>query len=169
MARKRCCGIIDQEPCCLKFYPEKQTCQEPVIVQMEELEAIRLKDIAGLDQADCAASMGISRATFQRILRSAHFKVATALLGGQQIIITGGNYLMRNRVFECLDCGKNWEEEPCSAGGRHGYEIACPSCGSMQKSKVDEDGNKTACGGGHQHHGQGGCCGGHKHGEEKQS
>jgi transcription elongation factor Elf1 len=67
---------------------------------------------------------------------------------------------MENRKFECVACGHQWEEQPCVAGGKHGYEIACPQCGSMQKAKIASDGSKTVCGG-HQHHRQPGCCGGH--------
>ena len=75
---------------------------------------------------------------------------------------------MKNRKFLCLDCGEQWEVEPCTAGGKHGYEIPCPKCGSMQKTRVEADGSQTACGGAHQHgqghsHGNGHCCcGGHK-------
>lgn len=163
MARKRCCGRIEQMPCCRRFSPEDQENPQTVTVLLEELEAIRLKDMVGLEQVDCAATMGVSRATFQRILRSARSKVATALVEGQQIIFEGGNYQMTNRVFECTDCGKRWEEPPCTAGGKHGYELACPGCGSMKKVKIDEAGEKIACGG-HQQHGHGGCCGGHHHG-----
>ena len=64
---------------------------------------------------------------------------------------------MENRVFECLDCGETWEVEPCSKGGKHGYEIACPKCASMRKTKIDK-GVKHTCGGAEHHdHGDGGC------------
>ena len=106
MARKRCCGIIEQIPGCRRFLPDSPPAGR-INVLLEEIEAIRLKDIAGLDQAECAAAMGVSRATFQRILQAARVKVATALIGGYQIIFNGGNYQMRNRVFECVDCGEN--------------------------------------------------------------
>jgi predicted DNA-binding protein (UPF0251 family) len=161
LARKRCCGIIDKTPCCHRFLPEGKSDFDTVKVLYEELEAIRLRDIDGLDQTACAALMGLSRATFQRVLRSARIKVATALLEGNQIIFERGNYSMRNRTFECVDCGKTWEEQPCAAGGQHGYQIACPKCGSMKKSKIEEDGSKSACSE-RQHFG--GCCGGRHHG-----
>lgn len=162
MARQRCCGIIDFMPCCRRFTADDRDAAATVTVTLEEIEAIRLKDQLGYDQMECAASMGLSRATFQRILRSARHKVATALIEGHHIVFEGGNYQMRDRTFECIDCGKRWTEQPCSAGGKHGYEIACPHCGSMKKMKINEEGTKTMCGGHHGHnHGQGGCCGGH--------
>lgn len=70
---------------------------------------------------------------------------------------------MKNRKFECQDCSYTWEVEPCTKGGKHGYEIACPKCGSMKKIKIDESGQKHVCGGGshhgHEHGHGGGCCG----------
>lgn len=71
---------------------------------------------------------------------------------------------MANRVFECVDCAQVWEEPPCTEGGKHGYEIACPKCGSMKKLKINK-GEKHACGGAdhahsheHSHGSSGGCC-----------
>lgn len=163
MPRKRCCGIIDEEPCCRRFSPAGRPSGATITVALEELEAIRLKDLVGLDQAACAESMGLTRATFQRLLASARRKVAQALTEGHSIQFEGGVHRMRNRIFECADCGKRWEEPPCTEGGKHGWELACPACGSMKKLKVAEDGAKTACGGQSQHgHGHGhGCCGHH--------
>ncbi len=164
MGRRRFCGMVDEEPFCRRFFPEGGAERGAVKVSVEEYEAIRLKDLAGLDQQAAAAAMGLSRPTYQRVLRSARVKVATALVAGQQILIEGGSYIMKNRVFECLECGQRWEESPCTAGGRHGYEIACPKCGGTRKMKVAADGTGTVCGGGQHHHGhgQGGCCGGHR-------
>jgi Mrp family chromosome partitioning ATPase len=63
------------------------------------------------------------------------------------------------RKFECQDCGHIWEVEPCTEGGKHGYEIPCPKCGSMKKIKIEEDGQRHICGGAnHSEHGHGGCC-----------
>ncbi|MCO5387169.1 DUF134 domain-containing protein [Desulfosporosinus sp.] len=161
MPRRRCCGLIDDAIVCQTFIPLGQSCLEEIIIKLEELEAIRLKDKVGLDQVDCAASMGVSRATFQRILGAARSKIASALVEGRPIIIRGGHYLMKNRVFECVGCRHVWEVEPCETGGKHGYEIACPECGSMKKMKLG-NGSKHTCSSRH-HDGQSkpGCCGGH--------
>ncbi|MEI8217204.1 MAG: DUF134 domain-containing protein [Eubacteriales bacterium] len=167
MPRKRCCGKIDEFPNCYKFISDQTDHHEVMRLGMEEIEAIRLKDMEGHDQKTCAMEMGLTRPTFQRILIAARRKIATALVEGQTIHIGGGNYQMKNRVFECLDCGETWEVEPCSEGGRHGYELACPKCGSMNKTKL-VDGQRHACGGAgshekHEHNAEGGgCCGGHK-------
>jgi uncharacterized protein len=53
---------------------------DEVRLTFEETESIRLKDIEGLDQQQCATMMNISRPTFQRVLGSARKKIAGALL-----------------------------------------------------------------------------------------
>ena len=53
----------------------------------EELEALRLKNIMGLDQHDCARKMKTSQSTLQRILSSAYEKITQALVDGKAIKI----------------------------------------------------------------------------------
>ncbi len=56
-----------------------------VCLASDEVEALRLKYVKGLNQYESAAKMGISQSTFQRILSAANVKVANALLSGQAI------------------------------------------------------------------------------------
>jgi uncharacterized protein len=56
---------------------------------------------------------------------------------------------MRDRGFECCDCGQAWEETSCSEGAKHGYELTCPYCGSARKVRFAEDGRKIFCGSKH--------------------
>lgn len=65
---------------------------EEVSMSVEEVEAVRLKDLEGLEQEQGAEKMNISRPTFQRILASARQKIADALLSGKAIRIEGGNF-----------------------------------------------------------------------------
>jgi predicted DNA-binding protein (UPF0251 family) len=65
---------------------------EEIILKIEEAEALRLKDLMGLDQVDCAVEMGISRTTFQRILVEERQKVADALINSKMLVLEGGNY-----------------------------------------------------------------------------
>jgi predicted DNA-binding protein (UPF0251 family) len=81
---------------------------EEVGLLVEEAEAIRLKDLEGLEQEECAQKMNISRSTFSRILDSARQKIADALLNGKAIRIEGGNFEMAVRRFRCLE-GHEWE------------------------------------------------------------
>jgi predicted DNA-binding protein (UPF0251 family)/predicted Fe-Mo cluster-binding NifX family protein len=65
---------------------------EEVCMSVEEAEALRLKDLEGLEQEQGAEKMNISRPTFQRVLASARQKVSDALLNGKAIRIEGGNF-----------------------------------------------------------------------------
>jgi predicted DNA-binding protein (UPF0251 family) len=96
---------------------------EEVQMSIEEVEAIRLKDLEGLEQETGAEKMNISRPTFQRMLASARRKVADALLNGKAIKIDGGNFEMTWRRFRCHR-GHEWElEMPVSA-----VPQSCPEC-----------------------------------------
>ena len=61
-----------------------------VNLTVDELEAIRLADLQGLYQAQAAEKMNVSRQTFGRILKSAHKKIADALLNAKALSIEGG-------------------------------------------------------------------------------
>lgn len=74
-------------------------------LRYEELEAIRLKDLQGLEQEACAERMGVSRPTFHRIISSARNKLARALVEGKAIRIEGGNYKLITDHLRCTDCG----------------------------------------------------------------
>ena len=59
-------------------------------LRLDELEALRLSDLEGLYQETAAARMGVSRATFARILARARKAVATALIEGKLLIVSDG-------------------------------------------------------------------------------
>ena len=63
-------------------------------LSVEEAEALRLKDLEGMEQETAAERMNVSRPTFQRTLASARRKVADAILNGKAIRIAGGNFEM---------------------------------------------------------------------------
>jgi predicted DNA-binding protein (UPF0251 family) len=61
---------------------------EIVELTIEEAEALRLKNIDDLDQAEAAKKMNTSQSTFQRILSSAYKKISEALINGKAIRIS---------------------------------------------------------------------------------
>lgn len=67
------------------------------VLAVDELEALRLKDMEGMEQEECAGRMGISQPTFHRLVTSARKKVATALVEGNAIRIEGGNFRLSGR------------------------------------------------------------------------
>lgn len=100
------------------------------ILKLEELEALRLKDLEGLGQDECADKMEVSRPTFQRILFSAREIIADCLINGKTIHIEGGNYTKNICSITCFDCGNKWTEslENLKSPCRESY--VCPVCGS---------------------------------------
>ena len=60
---------------------------EEVDLSVDELESLRFCDLKNLDQVEAAKKMKISQSTLQRILSSAHQKVADALIKGKAIRI----------------------------------------------------------------------------------
>ena len=63
---------------------------EEVNLTLDELEAVRLADLAELYQEDAAKKMNVSRQTFGNIINSAHKKIADALLNAKALKIEGG-------------------------------------------------------------------------------
>ncbi len=89
------------------FKPDKNNC-ERIVLTLDELEAIRLADLETLDQDAAAEKMEISRATFQRILYSAHKTIADALINGKAIELKGGSYIIADNHCDsdtiCKSC-----------------------------------------------------------------
>ena len=117
---------------------------EEVCVSVDEAEAIRLKDLEGLEQEEGADKMGISRPTFQRMLVSARQKVADALLNGKAIRIEGGNFELAMRRFRCAEDGHEWEISPdASTAG----PPVCPHCQSPNVAPMHPGGfGRGGCG-----------------------
>ncbi len=129
---------VDHIPTTLHFLPapegdgkdENGKNNENVLL-LEEYEAIRLKDLEGLEQEECAEQMQISRPTFQRILATAHQKVADSLIHGKGILISGGNATRGICPVRCLDCGYVWEDR-IETLNREKTDYACPRCHSTR-------------------------------------
>ncbi len=66
---------------------------EVVSIAMEELEALRLVDLKGLQQEEAAFQMGISRRSFWEDLQNARKKVSFALTNGRAIEIKGNGHV----------------------------------------------------------------------------
>lgn len=118
---------------------------EETVLTVDEFESIRLKDLEGLEQEECAKKMNISQPTFHRMVTSARKKIADFLVKGKAIKIKGGNFkivqprMKGGRGFKggfargpggeclCSNCGHREPHEvgiPC-------YAKKCPKCGSL--------------------------------------
>lgn len=58
---------------------------EEVVLAKDEMEAIRLCDLEGLDMVGAASKMEVSKSTVHRLLGSAHKKIADGLISGKAI------------------------------------------------------------------------------------
>ena len=89
MTRPRCKYNIEFYPRAKNFCPDGKVCGKSEIVELkpEEAEALRLKDVRGLDQIRSAKAMKVSQSTFQRVLTVARRKVSEALIKGKEIKI----------------------------------------------------------------------------------
>jgi predicted DNA-binding protein (UPF0251 family) len=76
-------------------------------VTLDGLEALRLADLEGLYHEEAARRMGVSRATFGRVLAEARRAVAGALVDGAALALEGGPVDRRP--------GGRW---PCPVHGR---------------------------------------------------
>ena len=132
MARPTKWRKIENVPTIPYFVPsEKDVGGVPAnTLLVEELEAIRLKDLEGLEQGECADRMQVSRPTFQRILLAAREKVADSLVHGKVIYIDGGNYTRNICPVKCMECGKEWMESYENTIKNGVY--TCPDCGSSK-------------------------------------
>jgi len=152
MPRPRRCRRIGCEPNFTYFKPAgvRRIDLGENVLTVGEFEAIRLKDLEGLDQKECAEKMDISQPTFHRLVLSARKKIADCIANGKAIKIEGGEYVMEPKVGgigrgrgggfaqgpggECLcpSCGYKEAHErgvPC-------YSKKCPKCGaSMTRAK----------------------------------
>lgn len=105
---------------------------EKVELRLDELEAIRLADLEGMHHAAAGKEMGISRATFGRILEAGRRKVAEALNKGKLLQLGGGEVLTaRKRGYACQDCG-----DAFTVPRRSPLPESCPSCNSPKFERV---------------------------------
>jgi uncharacterized protein len=84
---------IRKEPVIRQFSPRGRVGRPGYIdLKLEEFEAIRLADFVGHDQSSAAKKMRISQQTFSRVLKNARQRLAEALIRGDIIRISGGDF-----------------------------------------------------------------------------
>ncbi len=93
---------------------------------IDEYEAIRLADYLGMDHAEAAQEMEISRSTFSRLIEKSRNKMAQFLIDGKELFITGGNIHFRGNVIRCQDCGHMFKTRIETSF------FECPECNSKK-------------------------------------
>jgi uncharacterized protein len=71
---------------------------EDILLEVDEMEAVRLADFEGKYQVDAAEEMGISRQTFGNIIDRAHAKIAEALIRGKALRINCPRFKNKQRI-----------------------------------------------------------------------
>ncbi|NBH73711.1 DUF134 domain-containing protein [Clostridiaceae bacterium] len=93
MPRPTKCRKVCYFPQILEFHPSQgKKTDAPVILTVDEYEAIRLIDKEGLSQEQCCELMQIARTTVQRIYENARKKMASMLVDGLPLRIEGGDF-----------------------------------------------------------------------------
>ncbi|MEA3312094.1 MAG: DUF134 domain-containing protein [candidate division WOR-3 bacterium] len=116
MPRPRKYRMIQSEFGISFFGPKGVPMRELELVSLthEEVEALRLADLEGFYQEEAAQAMGVSRATFGRVLDSARRKLVDALINGKGIQVKGGAYSIADRPVTC----RYWRGRRGWRGGR---------------------------------------------------
>ncbi|MEJ2054426.1 MAG: DUF134 domain-containing protein [Calditrichaceae bacterium] len=142
MPRSKMQKMVHQPPLFTSFKPMgvPRNALNSLPLTLDEYEAIRLADYLGMDHAEAAEEMEISRSTFTRLIEQARKKTAQFLVEGKELYIEGGNVHFRGNILRCKDCGHMFNTDIRSSVSK------CPEC---------ESGNLINLAGGFGH---GRCC-----------
>ena len=104
---------------------------EEVVLEIDELESLRLADYLANSHEEAAAKMKISRATFGRIVEKARNKMVDAILHGKAIKI-GNEFpqeLKEKRAVKCEICGSKQINDS---------SVKNKKCNKCRKNKLGE-------------------------------
>ena len=124
---RRICGL----PRCSRFGPLDGVAEGSVALALEELEAIRLLDLLGCTQEECAGQMGVARSTVQQVYDAARRKLALALVEGRELVIAGGSYELCPHAAGCA--GRDCARRDCPRG-----RCGCGTCHRPIQYKEDD-------------------------------
>ncbi|MCR5581831.1 MAG: DUF134 domain-containing protein [Pseudobutyrivibrio sp.] len=86
------CRIVNGMPGQFGFSPtDSIDMADAVQLTFDEFETIRLLDFNGLTQEQCSKRMGVARTTVTSMYESARRKIASMLVEGRSLVISGGN------------------------------------------------------------------------------
>ena len=124
MARPRKCRKICSIPQNTDFAPANRKCHDTIEMAVDEYEAIRLIDLQGLTQEQCAQQMQVARTTAQAIYASARKKLALCIVKGCHLKIDGGDvHFCDHRSQSCgHGCGHMGHKHATNGLHKRNYE-----------------------------------------------
>lgn len=139
MPRPRSQKKIAYNPEITYFKPSGVRMRDLDVVELtlEEVEALRLKNVEDKDQTECAKIMKTSQSTFQRILSSAEKKMSDGIIFGKAIKINKEEVIMPNMdgtgpagAGPMTGRGKGMMRPGQGLGGSG--DCVCPKCGAKE-------------------------------------
>lgn len=134
MARPHRIRKVNNPPHFKGFRPIGLSDEKPVVLNLEEYEALRLSDFENLGQVEAAKTMNVSRPTYARIYETARRKVAQAFVLGKAIVFEGGKVYFDSQWYSCNACGC-WFNHP----EKNQAVNNCPLCGSTHIEQYHDD------------------------------
>lgn len=98
------------------FGPCNGASAQQVQMTVDEYEVVRLIDLEGYSQHECAQQMHVGRTTVQGIYAEARRKIADALVNGKNIVIKGGYYRLCKK--QDLGCSSHCPKISCKTNKR---------------------------------------------------
>lgn len=93
-----------------------------VNMTVDEYETIRLIDLEGMTQEECAERMNVARTTVQGIYNEARKKLADSLVNGKALWINGGEYRLCDGLGTvCGNCRRHRGGRGFGEGGSAGF------------------------------------------------
>ncbi len=106
MPRPPRCRRVCSLPAAGEFAPPDCTANTAAVVMtVDEYEVIRLIDLVGQTQEQCAVQMNVSRTTVTGIYDTARRKLADALVHGKRLLIEGGPVQICEHAASCCHTG----------------------------------------------------------------
>lgn len=97
---------------------------EPVVLLIEEYEALRLCDYEMKNHHQASMEMGVSRPTFTRIYAQMRQKISKAFVEARPIAIEGGKVYFDSEWYQCHSCNCFFNHPQKEIKPRQ-----CPLCG----------------------------------------
>ena len=121
MSRPKCCRIVGGLPTTEYFKPRGIPLidLEEIVLTVDEYETLKLADYEQMYQEQAAEKMHVSRQTFGRIILSAHYKLADALIHGKALKIEGGEFALKKSHRGKCKCPRSLTKGNCPQCKRH--------------------------------------------------